>query len=193
MRRIRIALVACATVLAGVVISQMVSVESAPQPDNGSGSAWQAAAPVVPEPPSHPPSPSAAKAGAYDVPLPPTTNSAPRATPPAPRPVAKARVAPTQIASVAPDLDSLSDAKPVIREVGTGRIISPQPGPAVAASPASASAPAETASAEPPKGPVIVVPHERPKEDNLGVRWMKAVGHAVGIGGPPSPETQAFK
>lgn len=113
------------------------------------------------------------------VPPPPPVNGSPVMHP------AKKLPAPTHVAAaVEQELDAPTDAKPVIRELGEAVVL-----------PAADPKPVASAETEPQeqKGPVIVVPHERPKEDSRGVRWMKAVGHAVGIGGTPSPEDRAFQ
>ncbi len=51
----------------------------------------------------------------------------------------------------------------------------------------------QIATTEEPKGPVIVVPRERQKEESRGSRVLKAVGHALGIGNKPSPAEEAFR
>lgn len=124
---------------------------------------------------------------------------------PAPPPVAGAKAAqPAKRKKAAPE--RIAEAQPpavtVTEETVSGDSEAPSGpkatiwrgnDPVAAADDQSESAPVQTASVEESKGPIIVTPYQRPKEDNRGVRWMKAVGHALGIGGKPSLEDQAFR
>ena len=89
----------------------------------------------------------------------------------------KKQMEPQGIAAAQPEAPQVSpsvEAEPLpVIVVGNGE-------PATGTVDAAAPATVETASEQ--KGPIIVVPHERPKEDSRGARWMKAVGHALGIG-----------
>jgi hypothetical protein len=115
-----------------------------------------------------------------NVPPPPPLSGSPVAHP------AKKVPAPSRIASQSqappPVIDAPTDAKPDV--IGADPV-------EVAAAPLPAQV--ETASLEEPKGPVIVTPHERPKQENRGVRWLRAVGHALGIGTSQEPPTQTFR
>lgn len=87
-------------------------------------------------------------------------------------------------AQTAPQEDAPIDPRPVIiREADSGDDASAPASPAATL----------TASVEEPKGPVIVAPFERPKENSRGVRWLKAVGHALGINRPKDPAEEAFR
>ncbi len=185
MRRIRIAAFALAAALACLAISHLFSIEPAadataePTPQAGdSGSV--ATPPVVPAPP----------------PLPGEKTAQP----------SKKRSTPSKLAH-----DELVPSPPPVSPAGQTRIhpqvqaqvqISVEPKPTIwrggsethedaALSPVPTVT--EIVSVEEPKGPVIVVPHERPKEANRGVRWLKAVGRVLGIGGKLSPEEEAFR
>lgn len=179
MRGIRIAAFAVAAVLACVVISHMFSVDpagsesgDAPQTDNSADLGMSA-------PPSVPPPPPLAGSQAV---RPVRKHSA--AAKPA-KPQVSAGFA--QNAAQNGDADAASEAavpKPVIWR-GNDPAADNQDEPAAAV--------ARTAPVDQPPGPVIVVPHERPKQDSRGMRWLKAVGHALGIGGPKDPVEQAFQ
>lgn len=165
MRAVRLSAFGLAVFLMCLVISHVVSLEPAPARVHTGGGLTK-----LPGPPAK-------------VPPPPPLNGSPVMHPAKKLPT-PTHPGPTQVAAgEQQELDAPTDAKPIIRELGEAVIL-----PAADQKPiAAATEPQEQ------KGPVIVVPHERPKEDSRGVRWMKAVGHAVGIGGAPSPEDRAFQ
>lgn len=165
MRGIRIAAFSVAAVLACVVISHMLSLEPAAEEDSQAVEAPdpETAPTVVPAPP-----PAASEPASEPVKKSPAHAKAAQAHPAAAQPVQDAdRVAP-----------SPEDARPVIWQANELA--------ADAAEPAAAPLPAPAATEE-QKGPVIVVPHERPKEEKRGSRWLRAFGRALGIGGPKDP------
>jgi hypothetical protein len=178
MRRIRIAAFTLAGILVCLAISHIFSVEPAEQSGSDLGDVSAPPAKVPPPPP-----------------LPGEKTDQPAKKRPAPAKLAHeelmpgpppiAHPVPTR-AQVQAQVQTQADPKPVIWRGGNG------PGEDADLSPAPA--PAVTASLrEEPTGPVIVVPHERPKEDHRGVRWLKAVGKVLGIGAKPSPEDEAFR
>ena len=179
MRGIRIAAFAVAAILACVVISHMFSIDPAADEDSqvGVGSGQNSAPPVVPAPP-----PVAGEPAAQPVKKRPVhAKVAVAEAQPVPAP-------PQPVQTTAAEAAAM-DAKPVIFRGNELR------GELAGDSGDGAQAPASTVivADNQPKGPVIVVPHERPKEESRGSRWLKAVGHALGIGGPKNPVDQAFQ
>ena len=170
MRGIRFASVSLAALLACVAIGRIFHVE--PASGNGADSLDQPGTPaaVPPPPPVLDPAP------------------APRAKP---QP-ARVTVPPQpQVDRALPDAAPDPSAAPVILDAATHRDITAEVTGKTAAPEVSDGTEAEvTAEAA---GPVIVVPHERPKQENRGARWLKSVGHALGIGGDPDPAEQAFR
>lgn len=183
MRGVRIAAFVVTGLLACLVISHIFSVDpDSSQDDNANLSSQPETKPVVPEPPDPQGTPVAEPEKKHSTPTKIATSKAPA------RP--SKQMAASRLAVSQPVFDTPADVRPIIRDAETGQEIGGHRSDAAASSSSDASP--EIASSEEPKGPVIVVPHERPKQDNRGVRWMKAVGHALGIGATPTPESQAF-
>lgn len=183
MRGVRIAAFSLAAILMYVVISNLFTVEPADGDDSQNagveatqGTDQETAPPVVPEPPPLPGAPPAHPA-----------RKLPLQEPPAPENVAQALPGPEpQLAPAAPDVYfSSEDTKPVVWPGDELTADSED----VAGSPTGPIAEAK----DDPAGPVIVVPQERAKEESRGSRWLRAVGHALGIGRPKGPVEQAFQ
>jgi len=160
MRGIRIAAFAAVAVLTCVILSHILSVQSAPALDSEDLSG---------PPPDVPPPPA--------LPKPPVLH------------VVTPQPAPARIEAPLPvEPEVPSDGKPIIIEAEAGPFNDAPPA-VVGEDPP----PVQTAFVEEPKAPVIVVPHERPKQTNRGVRWLKAIGRVLGLGLNKSPEAEAFR
>jgi hypothetical protein len=180
MRRVRIAAFALAAALACVAISQMFSIEPAEEPQADNGSSLDALPPTVPAPPPLPGEKTAQPAKKHPAP----SKFAHEELMPGPPPISPA-AQPKVHTQIQAQVEAPAEPKPVIWRGGND--------PAENGTVTPAPVLTETASLEEPKGPVIVVPHERSKENGRGTRWLKAVGRVLGIGGKPSPEDEAFR
>lgn len=168
MRGARIAALALTLALVCLLVARILTVDPPRHPRNTILDEATGAPPSVPPPP----------------PLPESKTAQP----------AKSHVAHTRIASatpaVAPPVAAAQAPSPAAPD--SKAVIWRGNDPADYADDSSATpAVAEAASAEQPKGPVIVRPPER-KEDSRGARLVKAVGHALGIG-KPDPAEEAFR
>lgn len=167
LRGIRIAGFALAALLVSLVVSRVLTVDP-PRPQNNTIlDEASGAQPNVPPPPAVPESQPAQ----------------PAKKAPAPVKVSKPQV-PVRTAQVVSRQPAPANTNQVIL---SGDV---QVNPADNASAASAATP--TASVEEPKGPVIVVAPGR-RDENRGVRVLKAVGHAFGIGKPKDATEEAFR
>jgi hypothetical protein len=188
MRGIRIAAFVLAAVLACVVISHMFSIEPASIKPAGIDSA------VGPPQVEH--SADLGMAGPANVPPPPPLPGSQPAQPRRPGEMVKERTAPEKAprpqnpARIAQNADA---DQPAPDAAGAKAVIWRGNDPSANNDDGSAAAVAQTVPLEQPQPPVIVVPHERPKEESRGMHWLKAVGHALGIGGPKDPVQQAFQ
>lgn len=171
MRAIRIAAFVFAALLVCLLISRVLTVDPARPQNNTILDEAAGAQPTVPPPPDLPEPKTVEQPGKRVR----HARSGDAGIPPAPPPLSR------------PPQTIAADPRPVIREVDDPPV---EAGNAPA-TPADAAT--EAASIEEPKGPVIVVPHERPKEDSRGVRWLKAMGHALGIRRAKDPADQAFR
>jgi hypothetical protein len=167
MRGIRIASFTFAALLVCLLISRVLTVDP-PRPQNNTIlDEANGAQPNVPPPPAIPESKT----------VQPIKKPIGRVK--AARPQAPVRTAQTLSQEPAP-----ADAKPVI---WTGS------DPVATAGDAATPPAAETAPVDEPKPPVIIVADKHPKEDSRGIHWLKAMGHALGIGKPKDPAEEAFR
>ena len=169
MRGIRIATFVFAALLGCVALIRIVSVQPAPAEGGADSLGQPGPVPAVPPPPPVEGAPVAQPAKRH---------KAPPAIAPAPRIDAEIDPAPPDIRPTFLDADSRRD---ITSEVA--------PAPVTVA----AAVPPQTEEQE-TSGPVIIVPHKRSKQDSRGLRWLKAVGHALGIANrEEDPAAQAFR
>ena len=168
MRGIRIAAFTFAALLASIAVLRILSLE--PRPVSDTDTLDQ------PGPPPAVPPPPPVQGAPVSQPV--QKHKTPSVNAPAPRIDAGQEPAP-------------ADARPIFLDADSHRDITNEVVPSPLAVTVAA---APQTTEEELKGPVIVVPHERPKQDSRGLRWLKAMGHALGIGNSgEDPAAQAFR